>query len=201
MPTETSVTINIDLNAAIKAAAHQRIDHMESEILRLEEVARTAKASAENLDETISEAMTYPPPPHLAAFLDSVVDIAKASSAQVWWDSSKAADDRFVIVIEAQRTPPRHGIPRSFEFTVAPFDSTDEVHALMDQALVKRDEYTVAHNEAMRLRRILAAPDARGKLEGELLSRFIEQQSPEVAALLASVATDTTTRRLIGVGG
>ena len=40
------------------AAGLQRIDHMESEILRLEEVARTAKASAENLDETISEAMT-----------------------------------------------------------------------------------------------------------------------------------------------
>ena len=47
--TSTNVTINIDLNAAIKAGAHQRIAHLENEIVRLDAIASAAKDAAEKL--------------------------------------------------------------------------------------------------------------------------------------------------------
>ena len=197
------INATVGLSEIVKSAAHQRISAMEAEIKRLDDEYQRHSATVCRREERISEMLYDTAPPHIRAVIDAALDGMGASNAGVWWSAKDGASiDSYMVVIEPyswNTNGSDYGITKSIEFRIKEWDPTPEIAALMEEAKASHKAAEAARDEAIRIGNLLRARDFRDRLEGELMSRFIEAQAPDIAKQIADVATDVTSPRLIGV--
>lgn len=201
------ITVNatIGLSEMVKAAAHQRIAFLESEKLRLNELAREAQSKKENLEETIAYALIECGPDEISTLNSAAFGAMDANECGAWWEASDPESDTYQIIIRGpakqHASKERTGITGELSFKYRAWLPTDEIKAQMAEAVAANIAQIEAERAASNIEDMLRDRAFRERLEGELLSRYIEDTAPDIGAKLAALATDTTTRRLIGVGG
>lgn len=194
------INATVGLSEIVKSAAHQRISAMEAEIKRLDDEYQRHSATVCNREDRISEMLYDNAPPNIRAVIDAALDGMGASNAGVWWSAKDSASiDGYMVVIDPYPVRNTYGVTKAIEFRIKEWEPTPQIAALMGEASAAYRAALAASDEATRIGNLLRSRDFRDRLEGELMSRFIEAQAPDIARQIADVATDFNSPRLIGV--
>ena len=202
---ESNVTINttIGLNELVKSAAHQRIAFLQAQLAEAKNASYSATSAANRAESDVSGMLFDCAPPHVSAMASAALDAMGAIGVAFWWEASDPDNDTFRILIESERRehqrPGHTGIRSCIEFDIKRWDVPAEVQTKMDEAVALLRAAEEAKAEVDRIESMLNDRDFRQKLEGEILTRYIDRAAPDTAALLCSISQDMETPRLIGV--
>ena len=201
------MSLNIDatvrLSDIIKAAVHERIVSLEAEHEAAKEADNEASRAKESAWEAVSEHIINRPPESIRALIEAVGVVCDYGDHVIAWNEHARGVPE-IITIEARRPraserPGFVGLQSHFEVSAKLGPVDDELAALF----AAFDAAHAAANKADAHRRNIAAMLAdrglRERLEGELISRAVSKQAPEVAALIDDLANDRGPR-LITVG-
>lgn len=203
------VNATITLPDIVRAAVHRRVQVLKETLAGLQDAVESARDAERRCEETLAEYLAgistaSGVPASIRPLLDALYGVGVTYTVSWDWspqDGPDALPELITVYMEAERDRAcragQRGLKNDIEIVVPLGPVADDTAAMLREHHALVLATAEARRKVATLANELARPDMAREMEGELLASMIEEQAPDVAARIESLAIG---RRLIGTG-